>query len=103
MGDSINRVMVAGGGTRNPHWLQIKADVSGWTLQVAPVAEASLLGAAHLAALAVREVWQSVGEQGAERFQPDPARHVVYRHLWEWGYRPLQQPLRASATVWAGF
>lgn len=35
-----------------------------------------------------------LGGCGLERYEPDPARHEVYRQLFEGGYLPLQEALR---------
>jgi len=48
VGTPFTRVIVTGGHTRNPVWLQIKADVLGRELVVPEVTEATLLGAALL-------------------------------------------------------
>lgn len=49
----IRTIIVTGGGTRNPLWIQRKADFLQTTLMIPDVAEASALGAAILAGLAV--------------------------------------------------
>jgi len=52
-GQPIAGMRVVGGGTKNSVWLQIKADVSGIPLTVPSAAEATLLGAALTAGVAV--------------------------------------------------
>lgn len=100
-GRSIARLVVVGGGTRNPYWLQTKADVLGATLVAPPIGEATLLGAA-LCAGAGAGVYASMDEAAnasaglsAKTIQPDETRHAAYRKLYETGYLPLQDTLRA--------
>ncbi|KIL38363.1 hypothetical protein SD70_26970 [Gordoniibacillus kamchatkensis] len=100
-GAPIAAATVVGGGTRNPYWLQIKADVSGCTLHVAETEEAALLGAALLAGIAAGVYRDAAEAQAAasvgrdmRAVGPDPDRHEAYRRLYEEGYMALQQPLR---------
>lgn len=100
-GQPIETLVVVGGGTRNPHWLQTKADVLKATLVAPPVNEATLLGAA-LCAGAGAGVYGSIDEAAnvsagleARVIHPDAARHAAYRRLYETGYMPLQAGLRA--------
>jgi xylulokinase len=44
---------VVGGAARNPFWLQNKADVMGWPIEVPAVQDTSPLGAAMLAGIGV--------------------------------------------------
>ena len=99
-GQPINRLIVVGGGVRNPVWLQVKADILGASLTLPPVDEASLLGAA-LSAGAGAGVYSSVDEAAAvsaglkpRYIEPDAHRHGVYRELYSQGYMALQQSLR---------
>jgi xylulokinase len=100
-GAPVKSVHSAGGGTRNQRWMQIKADVFGCPLNVLAQREATLLGAALLAGLGcgVYPSEQSLAEQLSgcklERYEPDAARHVVYRRLFQEGYLPLQEGLRS--------
>jgi sugar (pentulose or hexulose) kinase len=103
MGIPIRRILAAGGGTRNKHWLQIKADVFGCPVDVLSMPEATVLGAALLAGLGTGLF---DGEESALRARPEmevagytPAsqRHETYKHLFEEGYLALQQPLRDMA------
>ncbi|MDT9725802.1 carbohydrate kinase [Xylanibacillus composti] len=99
-GFPIRRLLVVGGGTRNPHWLRIKADIVNCELLVPPVEEATMLGAA-LTSAAGAGVYGSIEEAGAaalrreaQLIQPDPERHAHYRKLYEEGYAALQPALR---------
>lgn len=97
----IGSLVVVGGGTRNPHWLQIKSDVLQCELKVPDIPEASLLGAALASGIGIghyasaEEAVQSVTVQLKQQVSPDLSRHAVYQHLYETGYKALQQPLRA--------
>lgn len=99
-GVKADRLVAGGGGTRNRHWLQIKADVSGLPIVVLAVTETTLLGAALLAGMAggafetAADALAVVRRQRHERFEPHKERHRLYRRLFENGYRPLQEPLR---------
>jgi xylulokinase len=53
MGKSIDKVIAVGGTTRNKFWMQNKADVSGRTVEVPDIEEATPLGAAILAGIGV--------------------------------------------------
>lgn len=83
-GIPVTQLAVAGGGTRNRRWLQIKADVSGCPVAVLPEAQATALGAALLAGLGsgVYAGWESLSRQVQRTpealYQPDAARHEIY-------------------------
>ncbi len=97
---SIETLVVVGGGTRNPHWLQIKADVSNCLLELPPIEEASLLGAALAAGVgsglfaSAEEATASIKKSEARQVIPIETNHKAYRHLYEEGYLQLQTPLR---------
>lgn len=100
-GTPVERVLAAGGGTRNRRWMQIKANVFGCPLDVLAQKETTLLGAALLAGLGsgIYPDAQTAANHlvgcGLERYEPDAARHEVYRQLYESGFAPLQEALRA--------
>lgn len=50
-GAPINQLAVAGGGANNRRWMQLRANISGCSIQVLPQMETTLLGAAILAGL----------------------------------------------------
>ena len=52
-GQSIEKTIAIGGGTRNEFWMQTKADVTGLTIEVPAVEESTLFGAALLAGIGV--------------------------------------------------
>ncbi len=99
-GQSIRRIVAAGGGTRSRAWLQIKADVSGCQIEVPAVEETTLLGAALLAGIgsgvyASEEEALAGPRKSESRFiEPNPDNRAVYQKLFSNGYQQLQEPLR---------
>ncbi len=108
LGTKLRRILAAGGGTRNRHWMQIKADVSGCDVDLLPQDETTLLGAALLAGLGAGvyrdeaeladQLRATSGEAGAinallaaaaQRYQPDPQRRQAYRRLYDNGFALL--------------
>lgn len=78
----LNKVMAVGGGTQNPAWMQLVADITGQTLQVAAVSVGAAYGDALMAALGVGH-FQSFSDLGqvitvARAFRPDLKRHRQY-------------------------
>lgn len=99
-GSPIERLQVVGGGTRNKHWLQVKADVSDFILELPPIPEATLLGAAMAAGIGAG-VYESaeaaaaaIDKNGTGKVTADPGRHEAYQKLYTTGYAALQEPLR---------
>ncbi len=101
-GSKSKELTVVGGGTRNKHWLAVKADISDVLLTVPEQHETALLGAAMLAA-AAGGVYTSANEARRHMvnagqsvtYKPSAERHAAYRRIYERGYVPLQEPLRA--------
>ena len=104
-GQPMEAFIVAGGGTRNPFWLQIKADVSGCKIQVSSEPETTLLGAAVLAGIGAglyanqAEALTAIAGSTRTTVYPDEKRHQTYRTLFESGYLRLQEPLRDFAKI----
>jgi sugar (pentulose or hexulose) kinase len=109
-GMPIDRLRIAGGGTRNRPWMQIKADVSGCRLDLLSMPETTLLGAALLAGIGAgvfgspAEVFASPNLPGLKDAQvetvlPDPDRRLAYRSIYHAGYLKLQAPLRSLGKV----
>jgi len=81
----VSRIIVSGGATNSPLFMQIYADVLGKPLYTTRVAEASLLGSAVVAAVgagahpdlvsASRRMVEISGQ-----VDPDPARHEAYEY-----------------------
>ncbi len=99
-GQSVRRMVAAGGGTRSRTWLQIKADVSGCQIEVPMVDETTLLGAALLAGIGsglfANEEEALAGPMQVERrmIQPNLENRALYLKLFTNGYQQLQEPLR---------
>ncbi|MFD2670854.1 FGGY-family carbohydrate kinase [Marinicrinis sediminis] len=99
-GQAIDALVVVGGGTRNPHWLQVKSDVLKVSLTVPDIEEASLLGAALASGIGAGIYADAQSAAGvvqsavAKRVEPNDAHHERYRQLYEHGYKKLQTPLR---------
>jgi len=76
--------IASGGGSRSDKGLQIRADIFGIPITRPKITEAGLLGAAMLAGIS-SGVFASAKEavdmfvHEDRRFEPDPARHAVYR------------------------
>jgi len=102
-GLAIRQITASGGGTRNRHWMQIKADVSGCRLEVLPMPEATLLGAALVAGLGcgvfadAAQAINAARQALVEIYLPDAGRHQGYIGFYERGYLHLQAPLRQLA------
>lgn len=91
-------LVVAGGATRNPLWLQIHADVSQIPLVVPEVRDAVALGNAVLAATAAGHfpdvrAGAAAMSHGATRVEPDPAAAAVYEPLLD-RYRRSYEAMR---------
>ncbi len=99
-GQSIRRIIAAGGGTRNRAWMQIKADVSGVQFEIPAVEETTLLGAALLAGLgsglyaSEEEALTGPRRTPSRMVEPNPENRTLYQKLFANGYQQLQEPLR---------
>lgn len=100
-GLDFERMTAAGGGVRNQRWLQIKADITGCTYEIPEITEATLLGAAMVAALRsgiytnLAELRSTLDHFHRDVVIPDPERHAQYREIYEQGYLYFQDPLRS--------
>ena len=88
-------------GTR---WNQLKADVTGFTVEVPRVREAAAVGAAIVAAVGVGahpDLRAAIGAMTAieRRFEPDPERAAVYDEVFEAYVGPLPGD-RAGPRGW---
>jgi len=99
LGSSGEQIVVAGGGARIQHWLQIKADVTGCRHEVTAVPEAAALGAALVAATgsnlyaSIEEAVTATARPPLQIVEPDAERHAHYRRLYE-QFVAWQEPLR---------
>ena len=98
-GTDVQRVVAVGGASRSPFWSQLRADVTGRTVEVLATEEAASLGGAMLAGIAagiypdheaaVRQVYRV-----RRRFTPDPARRAQYDDCFRRVYRRCESTLR---------
>jgi sugar (pentulose or hexulose) kinase len=101
-GLSIRSVRSLGGAAHNDYWLQMKADLIGSVVERPACADAASLGAAVLAATGIGE-FSSITEASEawyrpERlFEPNPARHIVYREVYR-RYQDLMQRIYGDAA-----
>ena len=99
------RVVIAGGATRSPLWLQIHADVSGLPMVLTKVPDAPSLGSAVIAATAAGHYSDLPAAAEAmvridRTVEPDPATHAVYRDLFQ-RYKalyPATAPIHRAGT-----
>ncbi|WP_276357167.1 FGGY-family carbohydrate kinase [Cohnella caldifontis] len=106
-GMAIEQSVATGGGVRNRHWLQIKANVSGRRIRVADHPETALLGAAMLAGIGAgvygnleQAMTAAADRRSEDVVEPHAAAFEKYRRLYEEVYVPMQQPLRRySKTI----
>ena len=89
MGLDIRQIRTMGGGSKSDIWNQIKADITGRSLQITGCSQdAACLGAAILAGVATG-AFQSVESavdsmvRVEKSFQPDPQAHQVYLRQYE--------------------
>jgi xylulokinase len=93
LGVDPSEFVATGGGAKSDQWLQLKADIFGIPFVRPRVTEASVLGAAILAAIAAgvfRQPAEAVSQfVKADRvFEPHPLRHRIYQQKLE-AYREL--------------
>lgn len=97
-GVQVHELRLTGGGAKSPVWSQIKADILGHPISTLWVSEATSLGTAILAGVAVGE-FRSVEEAAGrlvrvrETFEPDPGRHRQYAERFEL-YKELYPSLK---------
>ena len=99
-GAAVQRVMAVGGAARSPFWSQLRADITGRTVEVLATEEAASLGGAMLAGIAagiypdhetaVRQVYRV-----RQQFTPDRRRREQYDDCYRRVYRPCGTALRA--------
>ncbi len=84
---TAQRIVVAGGATRAPFWLQLHADTLGLTLELTEETEACALGSAILAAhgaghFATIDDACAAMVRVARRIEPDMAAHAAYAPIY---------------------
>lgn len=98
LGIRPDKLIATGGATRNPFWMQNKADVTGLPIEVPEVKEATPLGAAILAGIGVglyqneQEAFERVYKPG-KSYRPDPQLASKYAH-WFQIYKELYPALK---------
>ena len=93
----LDRFIAVGGATRNPFWMQNKADVVGRPVEVPDVEEATPLGAAILAGIGVgiyRDEFDALDRvyRPGKTYEPDPQRAAQYAD-WFQTYQDLYPAL----------
>lgn len=100
LGVTVREARMVGGGTQNPVWNQIRADVTGCHYTEMQTRDAGCLGAAILAAVGVGiypdvpAACEAMVRTGA-RHDPEPGRHAVYSGMFP-GYLAAVQATRAA-------
>jgi sugar (pentulose or hexulose) kinase len=100
---TARRIVVAGGATRSPFWLQVHADTLGLPLELTEETEAQALGSAILAAVGAGHFADidsacAAMVRTARRIEPDMAAHAAYAPIYARyvaAYHALK-PLRAT-------
>lgn len=102
LGEPVVELRAIGGAVKNPFWLQAKADVIGRPIQVPELNEASCLGAALLAGIAVgiyRDEADAIQRMHSKVhvIEPDPAHARRYDELYRI-YRRAHQAARSMSA-----
>lgn len=93
-----DRLVVVGGATRNPFWMQNKAYVTGLPIDVPEVEESTPLGAAILAGIGIgvykdeQDAFERIYKPGVT-YQPDPQlapRYAEWYHIYKQLYPVLK-------------
>lgn len=101
-GHSCQEIIMAGGSTRSPLWLQLHADVTGKPVLVCENSDAPLLGCAILAAVGAG-IHDSVDTAVAnmvriqQRVEPNPELHGIYNDLYDRVYSKVSTAARPVA------
>jgi xylulokinase len=87
-GVSVSAMRACGGPAHSEIWNQIKADVTGFAVEVPRVLETGLIGAAIVAAVGVGiqpDLPTAIGAMTTidHRLEPDPDRHAAYNPVYE--------------------
>ena len=99
LGITPDRLVAVGGATRNPFWMQNKADITGLPIEVPEVEESTPLGAAILAGIGIglykneQDAFERVYKPG-KTYQPDPQLAPKYAE-WYQIYKQLYPVLKS--------
>ena len=96
VGGNGDRIRVEGGATKNPVWLQLKADITGRVVESVFLEEAVVLGAAVLGGIGVnfyRDHHDAAHHINLEieTFQPDSIRSETYNRIYKEIYLNLPE------------
>lgn len=83
-GVEVDHVRLVGGGSADPRWRALLADVLGRTLLVHRVTDVSVAGAARLAASAVGAVLPPAVDTDPQVVEPQPGAIARYDAPWQW-------------------
>ncbi|MFA7501700.1 MAG: FGGY-family carbohydrate kinase [Anaerovoracaceae bacterium] len=79
----MNKIMATGGGTKNPLWLQMIADITGEVIRTPENTIGASFGDAMMAAMGIRyfSSYKELADLISEgpSYTPDPQRHEVYQ------------------------
>ncbi len=79
----ITKIMATGGGTKNPLWMQMMADITGKTIHTAGVTIGASYGDALMAAMGIKYFpsYAALAEiiKSGDTFTPDADRHEEYK------------------------
>lgn len=94
-----DEIVLAGGISQSPLWLQMHADVTGKTVVVCQERDAPLLGCAALAAVGVglqpdMETACANMVRVSQRWHPRPEAHAAYTRLYQEAYQPAVESVR---------
>ena len=83
----LNKIMAVGGGTKNPLWMQIVADITGKCIQTAKITIGASFGDAMMAAMGVK-YFDSFADLGKKikpdkTYEPNMENHEKYKHFQE--------------------
>lgn len=109
-GHECGEIVIAGGATRSPLWLQMHADITGKPVVVCENADAPLLGSAILASVGAgihRSVDDAVKAmvRTSKRVEPDPQKTAIYNQLYERVYQKVStsvQPVSHAIAALRG-
>ncbi len=100
MKNDLEKIIAVGGGTNNLEWMQIKSNISRMVFEVLSLSEATLLGAALVAAIGngfykdAQQAIDSIDIQVKKIISPDEDQHQKYINIYKNAYMKFQNPLR---------
>ena len=102
-GDSVERIVAVGGGTRRPVWTSVVSDITGLRQELPRHTVGASYGDALLAAVAAGVVEPDAGWNPIEAtIEPDQSHRETYDHLYEI-YRQVYADTRESVHRLSAF